>query len=116
MTDYLKQYKRGQGTGNNRGKGAPQPGEIWWVLNLDGIKDRPVLVLDHSGNMVTIRKCTSQTSTVRHRDLIEDYMEAGLDKETYADPEVRSIPRDRLARKLGRLSEYDLEKFGISKD
>ena len=113
MTDYMKQFKRSNGTENNRGKGTPQPGEIWWASNLDGIKDRPVLVLGHSGNMVTIRKCTSQTSTVRQRDLIVDYMEAGLEKETYVDPEVRSVPRDRLARKLGRLSEYDCQKFGL---
>jgi len=110
----MKQYKRSNGTGNNRGKGTPQPGEIWWASNLDGIKDRPVLVLGHSGNMVTIRRCTSQTSTVRQRDLIEDYMEAGLEKETYVDTEIRSIPRDRLARKLGKLSEYDLGKFRLA--
>ncbi len=113
MTDYLKQYKRAGKSKNNTGSGTPQPGEIWWASNLDSIKDRPVLVLGHSGNMVTIRKCTSQTSTVRQRDLIEDYMEAGLEKETYVDPEVRSVPRDRLARKLGKLSDYDLDKFGL---
>ena len=113
MTDYMKQYKRNEKSKNNAGRGTPMPGEIWWVSNLDNIKDRPVLVLGCSGNMVTFRRCTSQTSTVRQRDLIEDYMEAGLDKETYVDKEVRSTPRDRLVRKIGMLSEYDREKFGL---
>ena len=113
MTDCMNRYKRNTGAKNNSGKGTPQPGEIWWASNLDGIKDRPVLILDHTGNMYRFRRCTSQTSTVRHRDLIEDYMEAGLEKVTYVDPDARSIERKRLVRKLGVLSEYDREKFGL---
>ena len=113
MTDYLKQHKRNGKAKNNSGKGTPQPGEIWWVSNLDNIKDRPVLVLGCSGNMVTFRRCTSQTSAVRSRDIIEDYMGAGLDKETYVDKEIRSTPRDRFVRRIGVLSEYDREKFGL---
>ncbi len=113
MTDYLKQYKRGTGKTNNAGKGTPQPGEIWWVSNLDGIKDRPVLILDYNGNMYRCRKCTSQPSAIRQRDVIEDYMEAGLDKETYVDPEIRTLERNRLVRKLGKLSEYDRSTFGL---
>ena len=113
MTDYMNQYKRNLGAKNNSGKGTPQPGEVWWVSNLDGIKDRPVLILDHTGNMYRFRRCTSQTSTVRQRDLIEDYMEAGLEKATYVDKEVRSIERKRLVRKLGVLSEYERAKFGL---
>ena len=113
MTDYMKQYKRNQKSVNNTGKGTPQPGEIWWVSNLDGIKDRPILILGHTGDMYTYRKCTSQTSTVKQRDLIEDYFEAGLDKATYVDPDRRTINRNRLMRKMGELSEFDREKFGI---
>lgn len=40
-------------------------------------------------------------------------MEAGLDKETYVDKEIRSTPRDRLVRKIGVLSDYDRGKFGL---
>ena len=49
----------------------------------------------------------------RQRDTIEDFYDAGLDKATYVDPEVRTIPRTRLVRKMGELSEYDREKFGL---
>ena len=113
MTDYMTQYKRNEKAKNNSGKGTPQPGEIWWALDLDGIKDRPVLILGHNGNTYTFRKCTSQTGTVVKRDMIEDYTAAGLDKPTYVDPEKRSIGRNRLAWKVGELSEYDRDKFGL---
>lgn len=113
MTDYMNQYKRNLKAMNNSGKGTPQPGEIWWVSNLNGIKDRPVLILGHTGSIYTFRKCTSQTSTFRQRDTIEDYYDAGLDKATYVDPDRRTIERNRLVRKMGELSEFDREKFGI---
>ncbi|MGI6078321.1 MAG: hypothetical protein ACOYCB_09215 [Fastidiosipilaceae bacterium] len=98
---------------NKTSKGTPMPGEVWWVSNLDNIKDRPILVLDCSSGIVTYRKCTSQTSVFRQRDTIEDYYEAGLDKATYVDPERRSISRTRLVRKMGELSDYDRQKFGL---
>ncbi len=114
MSDYLGQYKRSQKPRrNNTGSGTPCPGEVWWVSNLDGIKDRPILVLRCESGTVTFRKCTSQHSCTVARTLIEDYLEAGLDKETYVDPNVRTIPRNRLVRRMGKLSDYDLEKFGI---
>lgn len=113
MSDYMNQYKRNIKAMNKSGKGTPTPGEIWWVSNLDGIKDRPILVLNCASGTVTYRKCTSQASTFRQRDTIEDFYDAGLDKATYVDPEVRTIPRTRLVRKMGELSEYDREKFEL---
>ena len=116
MTDYLKQYKRNEKAKTRLAKGTPQPGEIWWASNLDGIKDRPVLILGRSGDVCQYRKCTSQLSEIRERAVIEDYIEAGLDKETYVDTDICTIERNRLVRKLGKLSEYDCEKFGIYSD
>jgi len=113
MTDYMNQYKRNNKTRNNAGKGTPRPGEIWFVSNLDNIKDRPVLVIGDVNGSLTIRKCTSQTSSFRQRSLIEDYFEAGLEKATYVDPEVRRLPRSKFLWKMGELSEYDREKFGF---
>ena len=113
MTDYFKQYKRNEKAKARPAKGTPQPGEIWWVSNLDGIKDRPVLILGHSGNMYQYRKCTSQLSGTRERAIIEDYIEAGLEKETYVDAEIRTIERSKLVRRLGELSDYDRERFGL---
>ena len=113
MTDYMTQYKRNLRAMNKSGRGTPVPGEIWWVSMLDNIKDRPILVLECGGGNVTFRKCTSQASTFRHRDFIEDFYDAGLDKATFVDPELRTIPRTRLVRRMGELSEYDRQKFGL---
>ena len=113
MTDYMVQYRRNLKAMNNAGKGTPQAGEIWWVSNLDGIKDRPVLILGHQGSTFMFRKCTSQYSTAHPRDTIEDYYDAGLDKATYVDPNVRTIPRSQLVRRMGRLSDLDCDKFGL---
>ncbi len=113
MNVRLNQYKKDLKTGGKPSKGTPLPGEVWWVPNLDGIKDRPILVISCSGGTVTFRKCTSQSSAIRQRDLIEDYFEAGLEKVTYVDPEVRTIGRNRLLRKMGSLTDYDRQKFGV---
>ncbi len=114
MTDYLNRYKKGSKTPHNRGGGsAPRPGDIWWVSNLDGVKDRPILILSVDGDTVTFRKCTSQASAVRSRDVIIEYEYAGLDKETYVDPEVRTGSKSKLVRKLGELSDYDRPNFGL---
>ena len=113
MVDYMDKYKRGLKAMNRTAKCRPKPGEIWWVSDLDGIKDRPILVLSCNGDVVTYRKCTSQASVIRQRDLIEDCLEAGLDKPTYVDPERFTIPRSRLDRRMGKLSEEDRSKFGL---
>jgi len=113
MTDYLNQYKKGQKSRHNRSPRNPNPGEVWWVENLDGVKDRPILVVGVQGSDVRYRRCTSQSSSARSRDVIEDYMEAGLERDTFVDMEVRSIPSTHLVRKLGALSQYDREKFRL---
>ncbi len=111
--DYLKQYNRRKNPSNRSNNADPKPGEIWWASNLDGVKDRPVLVISRSGDTVTYRKCTSSTGFVRPKDLIEDYISAGLEKETYVDAEVRTISRNRMVRRLGKLCEEDLQRFGL---
>ena len=98
---------------NKSGKGCPRPGDIWWVSMLDNIKGRPILVLACENDIVAFRKCTSQLSDFRERVVIEDYYEAGLDKATYVDPELRRITRSKLVRKMGHLSEFDSLKFGL---
>ena len=113
MTDYMNQYKRNLKAMNKSGKARPQPGEIWWAEMLDGIKDRPVLVLRCDGSNVTIRKCTTKPGNGVQRNLIEEPFEAGLDQMTYVDPEMRTISRKSLVRKMGELSDTDLIKFGL---
>ena len=111
MSDYMVQYKRNLKSMNKSGRGTPAPGEIWWVSMLDDIKDRPILVTGYSHGVVTFRKCTSQFSSYRERDIIEYYYDAGLDKATYVDLDLRTISRGSLVRKMGELSEYDRTKF-----
>ena len=113
MVDYMNQYKRNLKAKKGPSKASPQPGEVWWVANLDGIKDRPILVIGRESNMVLYLKCTSQCSSSREQYIIEDFIEAGLDKVTYVDSERRSIDRKRLVRKMGELSDYDRSKFGL---
>ncbi|MBR6205523.1 MAG: hypothetical protein IKQ60_10905 [Candidatus Methanomethylophilaceae archaeon] len=113
MTDYLGQYKRSQQSRHNRSPRDPKPGEVWWVENLDGVKDRPILVVGASGGVVRFRRCTSQPGIGMRRDVIEDYVEAGLEKETYVDAGIREVQSTRLVRKLGSLSEYDRKKFFV---
>ncbi len=111
----MVRFKRNLKTINSSGKAVPHSGEIWWVSNLDGIKDRPILVLDFKDGVVTFHKCTSQFKDYRESVLIEDYYEAGLEKATYIDPEIRIISRGRLVRRLGKLSDYDSLKIGLNR-
>lgn len=113
MVDYLNQYKKGQKARHNRSPRNPNPGEVWWIENLDGVKDRPILVTGVHGGSVMFRRCTSQNGGAQSRDVIEDYMEAGLEKETFVDREVRTIQSTHLVRKLGTLSKYDREMFRL---
>ncbi|MBR4225692.1 MAG: hypothetical protein IKR86_02725 [Candidatus Methanomethylophilaceae archaeon] len=115
MADYLSQYRKGQRSRHNRSPRSPLPGEVWWVENLDGVKDRPIVVVGVSGNDVRFRRCTSQHSDALARDVIEDYYEAGLERETFVDREVRSIPSTHLVRRLGALSEYDRRRLLIGR-
>ena len=115
MADCLNQYMKSRRTRHNRSPRAPNPGEVWWVENLDGIKDRPILVVGTRNGDVLFRRCTSQSGGADARDAIEDYMEAGLEMETYVDRVIRSIPSTHLVRRLGSLSQYDREKFRIGR-
>ncbi len=83
------------------------------MKNLDGINHRPVLLVGVQVSDIRSRRCTSQSSSTRSRDVIEDYMDANLEKETFVDREVRTIPSTHLVRKLGTLSQYDREKFRL---
>ncbi len=80
MTDYLKQYNKRKNASNRSNNADQRPGEIWRVSNLDGVKDRPLLVISRSGDAVAYRKCTSSTVSVRLKDIIEDYISEGLEK------------------------------------
>ena len=113
MSIYLTRYRKSMAAQNTNVRCNPKPGEIWYVSNLDNIKDRPILVLSCDKGMVRFRKCTSQTSVFRCRDVIEDYYDAGLNKATYVDPEIRTISKSSLLWKLGDLSEYDRQRFGF---
>lgn len=113
MTDYKQHYRKCLKAISESNKDVPQYGDIWWVKNLDNVKDRPVLVMGCRNDIVTFRKCTSQLSDKIQRGIIQDYYEAGLEKETYLDMETRTIPRYRLVRKLGRLSVEDRTRLGL---
>jgi hypothetical protein len=113
MTDYMHQYRRSNKAPKKDTGSTPKRGEVWWASRVDGIKDRPVVILSYSDPKVTFRSCTSQDSTTHVRELIEDYDVAGLDRPTYLSPVSKDMDRARLVRRLGSLSKYDREKFHI---
>ena len=80
----------------------------------DGIqsKDRPVLVKSCEGTLLKCYKCTSQLSVLRERYEIQDLEEAGVNRRTFIDYEILSIPLEKLSFKMGKLSQYDRENFG----
>lgn len=97
------------------GNTAPVPGDVWWVDNMkfnDGIngKGRPIHIVGMKGDTVLYRKCTSQTTgSNRRRLMVQDEISAGLDKCTYIDMEVLTVNRNRLQRRLGHLSDCDID-------
>ena len=113
MTDYMNQYRRSQKPQRRDTGSTPKRGEVWWASKIDGVKDRPIVILSYSNDKVTFYKCTSQDSMSQMRELIEDYDIAGLDRPTYLDQRPYSMDRARLIRKLGQLSQYDKGKFHI---
>ena len=111
MPDYMNQYKRSQRSPRKDTGSTPCRGDVWWATNIDGVKDRPVVVLSFSDGIVTCRKCTSKDGSVR--DVIEDYYAAGLETATYLSREIIRLDRCRLARRLGMLSLEDRESLHI---
>ncbi len=118
MTDYMNEYKRSQklnGPKANRRKGGtPQPGQVWWVPNLKPGIDSPAVVITAGGGWVTVRRILREPEGPWHRDVIDDYIKVGLDFYKYVESAEHVMTRDRLARRMGRLSDRDRRRLGIS--
>ena len=113
MTSYLAQYQKVQKRFSKKNSIRPCPGEVWFASNVDGIKDRPILIFSVSGDHIACKKCTSRPNDIRRRVLIEDYINAGLEKDTYVDPEPKTLLRSDLLWKMGSLSEDDRRLLGF---
>jgi mRNA-degrading endonuclease toxin of MazEF toxin-antitoxin module len=109
----MHQYRRSSRAPRKDTGSVPVRGEVWWASRVDGIKDRPVVILSFSDPKVTFRSCTSKDSAVQSRELIEDYDIAGLDRPTYLSPTIKEMDRARLVRRIGSLSQYDRAMFHI---
>lgn len=110
MRDYLSQCRNDIKGKSKHNVGTPNPGEIWWVENCDGVKNRPVIIVKCEKDNVICLKCTSQEGS---RQMIGDYLKAGLDKETFVEPVKSTVRRSSLSRKIGSLSKTDRDRFGI---
>ncbi len=91
-------------------KGSYRRGEVYFAKAVsfdgsDGSKDRPVICLSGSGDVMRCLKCTS--SDTRGLYEILDYTGAGLDHATYVDPRPFNLPKSKIARYLGELNEVD---------
>ncbi len=117
MTDYMNEYKRSQklnGPKANRQKGGtPQPGQVWWVPNLEPGIDSPAVVITAGGGWVTVRRILREPEGPWHRDVIDDYIKVGLDFYKYVGTTEHFLSRDRLARRMGRLSDRDRRRLRI---
>lgn len=109
----MNQYRKSQKPQRRDSGSVPNRGDVWWASRIDGVKDRPIVILSFDGTKVTYRKCTSQDSMTQMRELIEDFDIAGLERATYLDPKPSTLDRSRLIRRMGHLSEYDRTKFHI---
>ena len=61
MTDYMHQYRRNQKPQRRDTGSTPKRGEVWWASKIDGVKDRPIVILSYSNDKVTFYKCGSST-------------------------------------------------------
>ena len=61
MTDYMHQYRRSQKPRRRDTGSTPKRGEVWWASKIDGVKDRPIVILSYSNDKVTFYKCGSST-------------------------------------------------------
>ena len=113
MTSYLGRYQKAQSHLAKKNSVHPHPGEIWFASNIDGIKDRPILIVSVEGDRIVYRKCTSKPNDIRGRTLIEDYVSAGLEKDTFVDPEPKAITKSRLLWHMGSISSEDREILGL---
>ena len=80
---------------------------------LDGIKDRPVIIVDYGYGTATVLKCTTKFNQEYHSQRIVDYADAGLSSETFVDPVRRIVSLDSLVWRIGELSEHDRGRFGV---
>jgi len=111
MTKYAP---RTPGTHNKGGTHNPKAWEVWWVENLrfseqPGSKSRPVIILSCDGTNVKYLQCTTSSSSPRRRYEIKDPEFAGLEHDGFVDLEANYINKDRLSRKLGILSQIDID-------
>jgi len=78
-------------------------------------KQRPVLILEHSVNAVTVFNITTRyedkSEAVRSKYFkINDWQQAGLNRESYIDTNgTVTLPQSSVERFLGTLTEADVQ-------
>lgn len=117
MTNYMNEYKRSLKLNEQKAKcqkgGTPQPGEVWWVPNLEPGIDSPAVVITAGGGRVVVRKIIKEPENQWHRDAIDDYIKVGLDYYKYVETLDHYLPKNRLIKKMGKLSDRDRRRLGI---
>jgi len=92
----------------------PTPYEVWIARDLPytdgtGHKSRPVIIIGGSQGTFTCYKVTTKSNAVRGRTPICDLDEAGLNEKSFIEWQPVSINKNRLAKRIGMLSEKDSE-------
>ena len=91
-------------------------GEVWWTQfpfeEINDTKRRPAIIIDDDTIAVLTMMVSSVEKDNPYSVEIDDWMEAGLSKKSWARID-RIIHMDewRMEKKIGNLSQHDLSKF-----
>ena len=109
MTFSLKQYNKSQ---YREYTGEPKKGEVWEIIEKSNSirpydKKVPIVVISNKGGEIRALVCSNCPSRDVKQYEIKDPRSAGVFDKNYVDLNVISFPRNRLTRRLGRLSGFD---------
>jgi hypothetical protein len=108
MAFSLKQYNKIR----QEYKGEPKKGEVWEIvekanlLRPNDIKV-PVIVISNINGVVRAYVCTNRLCNDAKQYELKDPMTAGVMDKCFVDIDVVTIPKERLTRRLGKLSGFD---------
>lgn len=91
-------------------------GEVWWTQfpfqEVDECKHRPAIVIDNDKIAILAMMVTSKDKENPYSIRIDDWDQAGLDRESWARIDrIIQIDEWRMDKKIGNLSERDLKKI-----
>ena len=108
MTLSLKQYNKVRLDYS----GEPKKGEVWEIIEKSNsvkpyYRKVPVIVLSNKEGKIRTYICTNWPSREGKQYEIKDPRTAGVFDKSFVNLDVVTFSRDRMIRKIGRLSGFD---------